>query len=276
MTQTYLRGGDKRMRRFSIFPTPFYAFFSRDLYQDVGNHWRAVCFGYLFYLLAIAWIPTVIGMFFSWADFLDNDAPAITQQIPAITIENGRVSADVDQPYFIHSTETDEVFAIIDTTGQINSLDNTSAVVLVTSSALISKKSDAETRVYDLSEVEHFYMDQTTLDWWLELSRMWGPIIIYPFMLAGSYVYRLLQLLFYSLIALLLGKALNSSLGYDSILSITAVAITPAVILKTLAWMIDITMPFSWLVYFLVAFGYIAFGIMANQKTPSEPAPAFS
>lgn len=264
------------MRKFSIFSAPFYAFFSRDLYQDVGDHWRAVCFGYLFYLLAIAWIPILIGMVFSWSDFLDNDAPAITQQIPPITIENGRVLADVDQPYFIRSTESDEVFAIIDTTGQINALDDTSAVVLLTGSELISKKSDTETRVYDLSDVEYFYMDQPTLDWWLELSRMWGPIIIYPFMVAGSYLYRLLQMLFYSVIALLLGKVLNSSLGYDSILSITAVAITPAVVLKTLAWMIDITIPFSWLVYFLVAFGYIAFGMEASKKGPAERAPAFS
>ena len=86
------------MRQFSVLVTPFYSFFSRALFRDVGTHWRGIAFAYLLFLLAVCWIPFSVGVYFQWSAFVVAEAPAITEQIPAITIEKGGVFEDVDQP----------------------------------------------------------------------------------------------------------------------------------------------------------------------------------
>ena len=262
------------MRQFSVFVTPFYSFFSRALFRDVGTHWRGSAFAYLLFLLAVCWIPFSVGVYFQWSAFVVDEAPAITEQIPAITIENGRVFADVDQPYFIRTTEPDEVFAIIDTTGQIDSLDERSARFLLTASEVMIKKNEAETRVYDLSSVQEFYMDGPKAQRWLGLAGRWALVLLYPAAVVGSYGYRLMQVLFYAVLGLLLAKLVGCRLNYAGIVRVALVAITPAIVLKTVLWIADISFPYAWLLYFAVAMGYLAFGLSSNCGGPDSELSA--
>jgi len=254
------------MKQFSIFAAPFYSFFSRELFVDVGRRWGAKTFVYLLLVLALSWIPMMISMRSAWTEFLSGDAPAVTEQIPPITIENGHVSADVEQPHFIRTSEPDEVFAIIDTTGEITSLDGTTARMLLTESHLIARKNDNETRVYDLSAVQQFELDGPKVENWLRLFGTWGLILLYPLLVVGSYVYRIVQALFYSVFGLVFAKNMQSRLDYSGILRVTVVAVTPALVLKTLLGLGGASFPFSWVVYSLVAIGYVAFGVAANRE----------
>ena len=258
------------MRQFSVFTAPYYSFFSRKLYSDVGRRWGAKTFAYLLLLLALSWIPFMLGVQSAWVLFLRDDAPALVQQIPPITIENGRVSVDTDQPHFMRTTGTDEVFAIIDTTGQITSLDDTSAKLLLTGSQFIAEKSETEIRVYDLSGVQQFYLDGPRVEKWLRLFGTWGVILLYPVVVTGSYLYRIAQALFYSMFGLMIAKAEQCRLGYGGILRITIVAITPALVVKTLLGMVSLSFPFSWLVFFLIAIGYLAFGLSSQRDEPTS------
>lgn len=253
------------MRQFSIFTAPYYCFFSRALFVDVGRRWRAGTFGYLLLLLALANVPFMLELRTGWAKFLRDEAPTLIAQIPPITIENGRVDADVEQPHFIR-TWCDDVIAIIDTTGQVRSLDGTSATFLLTESQLISKKSERETRVYDLSTIHQFYVDGPTAERWLRVFGKWQVILLYPIVVVGSFGYRVVQALFYSLFGLMIVRVLRSGLSYQGILRVTVVAFTPAILLKALFGIAGVSFPMSWLVYFLVAMGYLAFGLGANRR----------
>jgi hypothetical protein len=44
---------DAHTKKYSIFHIPVFSFFSRELYRDVGMHWKGVNFLYLLLLLAI-------------------------------------------------------------------------------------------------------------------------------------------------------------------------------------------------------------------------------
>ena len=44
-------------------------------------------------------------------------------------------------------------------------------------------------------------------------------------------------------------------------------AMTPAIALKTLIGMAGLSFPFAWFVYFLVAMGYLAFGLFSNRDS---------
>lgn len=257
------------MKPVPIFLAPIYSIGSRAFYQEVGRHWKARSFIYLLVLLAVSWIPAMIDLHSRLSTFLAEEAPEVIRQIPAITIDDGRVVADVDQPYFILTTDPNEVFAIIDTTGEVVSLDGTTARLLLTESTLIARENDTETQVHDLSNIQHFSLDAYTVERWLKLIGTWGLILFYPFAVLGSYAFRIIQALFYSVIGLLLAKRLRCSLSYAGILSITIMAISPAVLFKTAAWMVGISIPYSWLIYFLISMGYVIFGLTSNQDAPS-------
>src|SRR6266550_5998622 len=139
------------MKRYSIFHPLVLSFFSKSLYRDVGKNWRGTGLLYLLLVLALVWIPTMIAGQIGLSRWVDNDSKAITNQIPAITISNGQVSTDVTTPYFIKDPTTGEDIAIIDTTGQYETLANTNAKLLLTKSKLIVEKSAMETQTYELA-----------------------------------------------------------------------------------------------------------------------------
>ena len=83
---------DAHAKQYSIFHIPVVSFFSKELYRDGGMHWKGVNFLYLLLLLAICLLPKTIKMYIGFANFANNEAPTIIEQIPEITINNGKVS----------------------------------------------------------------------------------------------------------------------------------------------------------------------------------------
>ena len=75
------------------------------------------------------------------------------------------MSTDVPNPHFIKDPKTGKDIAIIDTTGQYQTLEQTDAQFLLTKSKVIVNKSGGRSETYDLSGVQNFYLDR-------ELSRV--------------------------------------------------------------------------------------------------------
>jgi hypothetical protein len=201
--------------------------------------------------------------------YVADEVPKIIKQVPVITISNGEVSIDNDMPYIITDPEKDDPFIIIDTTGEYSSLDNTPARVLITRTELIMKKSPSETRIFDLSEIEYLKIDRQTVYGWVETFRDWFAFLIYPFLVIASYVYRIVQVLLYAAIGLIIAKNMEVELDYQSLISLAIVAGTPAIIVNALYNYGDITMPFWWLICFMISMGYLFFGIKANAGDES-------
>ena len=256
------------MKKPTIFHALIFSFGSRDLYREVARNWRGMSFLYLLVMLAVCWIPGIITAYVGLSHFVKEEAPKLVAQVPAITISHGKVSTDADEPCHIRDPETGKVIAIIDTTGQVTSLDETDALALLTQDRLLIKK-EHETTVYDLSTVESFSVDGPTIDVWLGRIVVWGPIVAFPFLLLGSYVYRIVQAFIYAVIGLLVKAIAGASLGYPAILSMAMVAVTPAVALKTFMGIVGVDLPFAWLLYFAVAMGYLYFAI-SSCSTPEE------
>ena len=158
------------MKRYSIFHPLVLSFFSKDLYRDVGKNWQGTGLLYLFLVLALLWIPTVIKGHLGFTRWVDNDAKGLTQQIPPITITNGHASTNVPLPYIIKDPKTGESLALIDTRDN-SEAGNTSVPLVLTETKLVTNKSATETRIYDLSNVGNFSVDQTRVEGWLGTAR---------------------------------------------------------------------------------------------------------
>ncbi|NNL75907.1 MAG: DUF1189 family protein [Desulfobacterales bacterium] len=257
-------------RRYTIVHPLFMSFYSKSFYRDVAFNWKNYAFLYLLFLLALCSVVNSVKIHYTISDFLTNHAPGFINQFPVVTFSNGKASTDQDKSYFVKDPISGEDIIIIDTTGQIGSLESTTAVMLLTETNLIIKKSNRETQVFSLSEIEDFRLDQEVVYSWLRIVQKWLAVIFFPFLVLGSYVYRLIQVLIYGAIGMLFANILKVDTDYQSLISISIMAITPVVILDTFMGNPGISTEFWWFVCFLIAMGFLFFGIRANSN-PTAP-----
>ncbi len=254
------------MRRYSFFHVPALSFFSKELYIDVGLYWKGVNFLYLLLLLAICGIPAMIKVHLGAADFVNNEAPALVNQVPEITITDGQVSIKEIQPYYIKDPDSNEPLAIIDTTGQIESLEDSNAICLLTKTKIMWQKSEVETETYDLSNIKAFAVDSERITGWLHIGRKFVAVVIYPFALLGSYVYRIVQVLIYAAIGLLFASFFKTTLSYAALLRLAVVAVTPCIIVGAILGLADASVPAF--LYLVAALGYLFFAVKLISCIP--------
>jgi hypothetical protein len=259
------------MRRYSIFHPLVLSFFSKSLYRDVAKNWRGTGLLYLFLVLALFWIPTIIKGQIGISNWVDGDSKEITKQIPAITISNGKVSTDVPTPHFIKDPKTGTDIAIIDTTGAYQTLENSDAKLLLTKSKLIMNKSAMETQTYDLSSVQSFYVDRSRVEGWLVLLKRWFVPVLYPLALIFSFIFRAIQLLIYALIGLLFARILQANLDYKTLMRLAAIAITPVLILNLLFEFVPVHIPRWSLLGIVIALAYLFFAVKVNAEPEDVP-----
>ena len=268
------------MKRYSIFHPLILSFFSKSLYRDVGKNWRGTGLLYLFLVLALLWIPTVIKGHLGFARWVDNDAQGITQQIPAITITNGHASTDVPLPYFIKNPKTGETLALIDTRDN-SEAGNSSVPVVLTETKLVTNKSATETRIYNLSSVGNFSVDQTRVESWLGMARQWLFPALYPLGILFSFIVRAIQVLIYALIGLLFVRMLNANLDYQTLMRLAAISITPVLVLNLLFEFVPIHIPGWLLLGIMIELAYLFFAVKVNTEAdvpqylppPTSPIP---
>jgi hypothetical protein len=258
------------MKKYSLLHPPILSFFSKDLYRDVGQNWKGIAALYLVLLLAFCWIFETWAVNEKVSQFITNKVPLFIEQIPQITIQDGNVSINEPEPYFLYDPETSEVIAIIDTTGQYNSLDNTKAYLLLTNNKLIGRESETETRIYDLSQIDEFFLDQDSINNFFDIFKTYFPFVFYVFAVIFSFVFRLVLVLIYGAIGFLFCKIANVKLTYQTLIRLAVIASTPVIILDTVLEVSNINIPFFWLISFAIAMCYLYFGVRSNkaQLTP--------
>ena len=268
------------MKRYSIIQAFVLSFFSKSLYRDVARNWRGIGYSYLFFALLLVWIPTMIKMQVGLTRAVNNDSPAFTQQIPRITISNGQASTDVQTPYFIKDPNGTPLI-IIDTTGTYQSLDDTPAKLLLTKTKLIARD-ERQTRIFELAGIESFELDRARVEGWLQTAKRWLVLVLFPILLACSFLFRAIQVLIYAAIGLLFARMANTSLDYKALMRLAAAALTPVLLLNLLLEFMPFHIPFWWLLGTIIGLGYLFFAVKSNSESaptsdeqpfPTPPAP---
>jgi hypothetical protein len=261
------------MRQFSFFHALYLSFFSKALYQDVGRQWKGIGFLYLLFLLAAAWLPAILQMHFALARFASEAAPQFLRDLPRITITNGVVVTDPPGPHIFKDPETGKPFMIIDTSVDLPNLDELEgdAVYLTRSKLVMLQERRGQTRIHDLSGVREFEVTREDVEEWVRVAASIGALVLYPFLLVFSWVYRIVQALLYGAIGLAFARGASPPLEYGTLLRLAAVAVTPAVLVDTAKDLAGLTIPFWWLICFLVAMAYLHFAVEAAKEQPAIP-----
>ena len=267
------------MKKYSIFHLPVLTFFSKGLYTDIALNWKGVNFLYLLLLLAVCWVGAIVKIHRGLNNFVINDAPALIDQVPEITIYDGQVSIKEEQPYYITAPDSGQVLIIIDTTGKIESLEETEAFCLLTKNKVMTKKNKIENNIYNLSTIKSFSVNSEQITGWLKFGGKFAAAVIYPFALIGSYVYRIVQVLIYAAVGMLMALICKAKLSYTALIRLTVAAITPGIIVYTILALAGNAIPLYW--YLIAAIGYLFFAVKSvssaqaqAQPTDAQPQPA--
>jgi hypothetical protein len=254
------------MKRYHYFQPLLLAFYSKNLYRDVKQNWRGRGFCYL-WLLAFLCFLAFTARFMHFVDHGLNELQPVVAQLPAITITEGEVSIDKTEPYFIKNTDNNQVIAIIDTTGHYATLDNdTPAVALLTKNKLLMRR-NTDIKEYDLTNVHGTYNAERVhhlLNFAYMIAAIIGIITLPLYFLVG-----VLQTLFYAGLTKL---CIHTDLNYKTLCRLTAVALTPTFILAIIISLLGIHIPFIWVLYIVLALGYLLFALNTNLTDDSSQA----
>jgi hypothetical protein len=258
-------------RIYSTFQTLYSSFYSRELYQDVARNWKGFGFPYLFLILVIFWIPEITNMHHTISDFLADEGPKYVEQVPEITIAKGEVSIKEEMPYTIYDRKNNTPFAIIDTTGKTTSLDRSPASILLTKKALIIRKDDKEVRSLSLAEIADATITRKLIYDWLEIFNNLIIAVLFPVMLLISFGFHVIQVVLLAFLGGNFAKYMNVNLDFRALMRLSAVAFTPPVLLEAVHAVLELNYPYSSLISFLLAAGYLYFAVASNSEKMLTP-----
>jgi hypothetical protein len=250
-------------RRYGLWQAPLLALYSRSFYRDVAAHWRGLAFVHLLLVMLLSAFVYTLHFRGLLARFIAEEAPAIVEQVPEIMIADGRVRVDVAEPYTIRWPQGGAPLAVIDTTGEITSLAQTDAALLLTADRLAARLSEGESRVLDLRTIESLRVDRNVVQQWLLNFLHWAPFILFPTALGIAFVLRSAQALLYAGIGLALSALYKIALPYGALVSVAIMAMTPFLLIDALLVWFDAALPLWGLIGFIMAMGYLVFGIRA-------------
>jgi hypothetical protein len=254
------------MRRFSNVLAIVLSIFSGDLYRDVGRTWRGVGAVYLLVVTVVCGVPVLISMQAGMRHVARTEAGPILDQIPLIVLHDGRASTNAPMPVVIRDSGG-RALAILDTTGQISSLDSTEARVLVTSTRAFLRRRLGVTEVYDLSLLPRFEVDRVKATRWVRGFLAWAALLVSPFVIGMIFLFRLVQVAAFALVGMLLAGRLGARPGFAALMRLSAVAFTPMILLDALRGAAGLHVPLWPLLSMVIALVYVIFAIRANRET---------
>lgn len=241
------------------------AFFSKSLYQDVGRNWKGPGLVFLFSTVALCTIPFVLLLQWELSDVLNEQAPRIVRQMPAIKISKGKVSIDKPEPYYVKDDKSGDPLIIFDTTGKVRSLADSKAVMLVSQAAVTVRNEDGRTRTIDLSGVDDFSLDRRLLYTWIEELSKSLFFILYPLAVFFSFLIRLIEVVILALLASLLTKSTGPPLSHRTYMRLAAVSMTPAMVLGALFNIAGSVLALWWLTSIPLTAAYLLFAVKVNR-----------
>jgi len=240
-------------------------FHSGDLYRRVAREWKGLG---LFVLLAFTLGSVVIAAVRTHVEvgkWCSQHGPQLTAQIPTLLIENGEASTAEPGPFEITEPESGELLAIVNTEVDAPPADLGGALMYLSRTSLTVKNNETEKRVYELDEVEQYVLDPEIASGYLGWIESWLALILLPFLFLGFGLVRIIQWLFFSLMALAAKSLGRINLSYRQLLRLTAVAMMPALWVDLIRDMAGAVIPLFGIVFITMIVIYVNFAVRANQ-----------
>jgi Protein of unknown function (DUF1189). len=258
------------MRKFTWWQALWLSFFSRQLYQSVARQWRGIGSLYLLILSILVVMPVTMEIRAGYRSFIENDLPLYLDELPVLTIQNGTASTPEQRPYIINEKGTTDPFIVVDTSGKITDLEHTSAPVLITADRLYIRKSDIETRSFDFSTFTDITIDRSLIEAFLTTTSKFVLPLTYLILVTFAWSWRITQAMVYALLAGWFARKQGFSMRYPSFVRISAVALTPAILIDMLLGILGLPLPFAGVLFAVLEVMYLRFAIQSIAQLPAD------
>lgn len=258
------------MKEYGYLQALYKSFYSPKLYRDVAWNWGADVVFYLFLLTFICWGVLLLKYQPIIGNGLRNIVHKMGEQVPEMEIVNGEIKTPENKPYFIIDPDTKETIAIIDTSGEYGALKNgeSKPTILVTKKQIFYVESETnDIHVKDIPETLTMVVDPSYLKEKIIFSASWLWLLLLPLRSLYLWIGRLLQVLFYAALGKLFAYMTHIPLRYGQVFKLSAVALTPPIIIVTAVAWFDVYLRYSAWIIFAIAIGYLIFAIRANRPT---------
>lgn len=261
------------MKEIRTYLAPFMSFFSGDLYRQVARNWRGIGFGYLTVVTLVCVGLSSIGLSVA----INSAADSLLAKLPGITFTNdSKLSIDKPVPHVVQLDLPGEQNKIVfDTSGKTKSLEDAAgAIALVTEDELILKDSVSEenrTTWKSLNANEKWSLTPKNI---AEMKTVIGQLIIGVMVVLGllSLFGHFFLALLYGAIGLIMSNVTGAKVGYGTAVRLTAVAMTPAMIVSMVLMLIGQISLASWWGWLSipVTLGYLYFACASAAKDAPE------
>lgn len=251
------------MQSYKIYHPLALSFYSKDLYRDAAQNWPGYGLRYLLFLVSLLSLFSIGAYLYDRSLILTSLEPIITQ-MPVITVKDGVASTEKNIPYYIKDPKTNQLLAIIDTSGAIKSLDNTNATFLMTDTQFIMKKNSGSYQDFKLSNIKNGVYDQPEIR---HLVKEFSLFVAFAFVILFFFLRFAKAILVVLIIAGIAKLLTHTTLSYQTLCRIAAIAVTPAFILAMLLELFRISIPFVTLLYFALSVAYLFYGMEANKPS---------
>ncbi len=223
----------------------------------------------------------------------------IIDQVPEIVIEDGTMTTEFDEPYhlYAHIDGEELLFATIDPDADISAflMEGSTTTkgleedmfdegkegvpwILVTKDAIVTQRMDGESTIRTWDEVtegeEYVLLNAEIVRNIVEEGFVWfddNKIALYGMIgfflwvaiMLFMFLVRIIQVLMFSLIGLIITSMFNMDMPFDAIARLTAVALTPGILLNAVFMLTGGGLPTF--VFVFMTCGYLYFAIHVNK-----------
>ena len=241
---------------------PRMGFFSRIYYSMAGfgryryflrqSTGKAVV--YLLLITLVIGVITFIPAVNEYNKVIDELIANFDSSIPDFTFANGKLEVSGNMPIIIDDGGTT---IVIDTSPNAENeiLEDYDTVMLITSDKIIQKYY-VDKSVTNLSTLQGLVLTRDNVKQALPIMK---PLGIFLFIFGGIFFIcgKFISALFVSLLGLVINSIRNTKLSYRSIFKISVYSLTLPLLLCTLLDLLPVSIPFLWLVFYVIAAVYV-------------------
>lgn len=228
-------------------------------YKEVKNFNAGKSVKYILSIVFLITLALTIRYSHGMGKGINAVADWMKKNLPVIEIKDGTASVNAEQPYKIAQ---DDFTVILDTTGKTTSLDGYKKGVLLMKDKVVYKENEVKTETYKLADVKALKIDENFMNS-IRKNAVW---IIFPFVLAGVYLYltiaRFLQILVFSLVTIFASAITKTQLTYKQIFNIGAYAATASMLLGGVVALFMRIIPGMTWVYCGLYVAYLIMGLL--------------
>ena len=245
------------------------SFFSRYFYRDVFRRWTGSGILFLLFSTGICMLPYAASSQYRFMESTEKEWKPMVDEFPRVTVSEGRLSFDAKSPYVIREPKNQQIFMMFSRADEAeDSAHSVPAVFLVTPRAVAMHDAQGAMRVVPIPPKLSFVLTKTILLYWSRQAARWVDYISYPAFWVGAWMALMFVVLLYALGSKLIAWIMRVPADFQTHFRLTAIAITPMLLLDSLTSMVYPKGMPDWLSFCMPLF-FIALGLWYNR----EPKP---